>query len=101
MNWSKDTYKALDNWLRHDTFITEHDSDMSRFYSFMACVWCDTRDFWAEGSANVAIATRIKELHPNIADKAAEYAAEFVDRGSQILDFLTAIEDRGEIENLV
>ena len=102
MSWSKETMDALHTWLAPDTAHECHQIDNVRYFLFIGHVWRDCHSLWDESIARDRIKNKAKELHPEWSDNFLE---EFVEKrrskGTEILDFLCALNDEGKLNELI
>lgn len=102
MNWSKETTDALHAWLAPSTSRKHHPIDDARYFLFIGHVWRDYHSLWDEGVARDRIKHKAKELHPEWdVDFLEEFVEERRSKGTEILDFLCVLKDKGKLNELI
>lgn len=94
--WNETTTNALDAWIGPDWRKARHPIDDGVFHHFVQAVWDQTHTLWDERAARQYIKQRMLEMHPELDDNfLKEFVDDNVDRGTEILNFLTNIKESG------
>ena len=94
--WNDTTLNALDAWIGPAHRKARHPIDDDVFHHFVLAVWDETHTLWDERATREFIRTRMLGIHPKLADDFLKrFVDDNVDRGTEILNFLTDIKESG------
>ncbi len=94
--WDETTLDALDAWIGPSWRKARHPIDDDVLHHFVLAVWDETRTLWDERATRDFIRKRMLGIHPNLDDEFLKrFVDNNVDRGTEILNFLTNIKESG------
>ena len=94
--WNDATVEALNAWIGPSWRKARHPIDDDVFHHFVLAVWDETHTLWDERATRDFIRNKMLEIHANLdEDFLKRFVDDNVDRGTQILDFLTNVKGSG------